>query len=127
VSANAISAPGTAKHREHARDTDRHQARTGEQWYFGMNLHINLDSKTRLVQSTVATAASFHESRVLADLLHGEESRVPGDSACTGQQAITHATEKNAAGETRLFRPGGGNARGRALLTGNPPGRPGFA
>jgi IS5 family transposase len=124
-----------AKHREHARDTDMHQTKTGKQWYCGMNLPIDPGSKTRLVHGAVANAASFHELLVLADLLHGKESRVPGDSAYTGQQAITdasaflmtQATEKNAAGETRLFRPGAGNARGRALLNGNQPGRPGFA
>jgi IS5 family transposase len=34
---------------------------TGNQWHFGMNLHIGMDSKTRLVHSAVARAAIIHD------------------------------------------------------------------
>ena len=74
-----ISAPGTAKNRGQARNPDMHQTKTGNRWYFGMNLHIGTDSMTRLVHSAVARTA----------IVHG------------------------------LFQPGGGNARGWALLTRN--------
>jgi IS5 family transposase len=50
-----------------------------------MKLHIGVDSKTKLVHSAAATAANEHDSQLLGDLLHGEETRVWGDSAYTGQ------------------------------------------
>ena len=66
-----------------------HQTRKGNEWYFGMKAHIGADSRTKLVHSIVATAANVHDSKVVADLLHGSETRVYGDSAYTGKaQAI---------------------------------------
>jgi IS5 family transposase len=53
--------------------------------HFGMKLHIGVDSRTKLVHSAVATAANVHDSQVLDDLLHGDETRVWGDSAYSGQ------------------------------------------
>jgi IS5 family transposase len=100
-----------------------------------MKLHVGVAGKTRRVHRAAVTTASVHDSQGRDDLLHGEETRVRGNSVATDQPAamdtfpfsITQANEKNGAGEIRLFRPGGGNTRGRALLTMNQPGRPGFA
>ena len=88
VDASIINAPSSTKNRDQARDPDMHQTRKGNQWYFGMKLHIGVDSKTKLVHSAVATAANVHDSQVLDDLLHGEETRVWGDSAYAGQKRI---------------------------------------
>lgn len=67
----------------------------GNQWYFGMKAHIGIDSRSKLIHSVVVTSANVHDSQVLGDLLHGDESRVYGDSAYTGQknQIKTHAAE----------------------------------
>lgn len=86
VDASIINAPSSTKNQEQARDPDMHQTRKGNQWYFGMKAHIGVDSKTKLVHSAAATAANEHDSQVLGDLLHGEERRVWGDSAYTGQK-----------------------------------------
>jgi len=85
VDASIINAPSSTKNRDGARDPDMHQTKKGNQWYFGMKLHIGVDSRTKLVHSAVATAANVHDSQVLDDLLHGEETRVWGDSAYAGQ------------------------------------------
>lgn len=86
VDATIISAPSSTKNKDKARDPDMHQTRKGNQWYFGMKAHIGVDSKTKLVHSAAATAANEHDSQLLGDLLHGEETRVWGDSAYTGQK-----------------------------------------
>ncbi|ODJ87459.1 transposase DDE domain protein [Candidatus Thiodiazotropha endolucinida] len=62
-----------------------HQAKKGNQWYFGMKAHIGVDSKTKIIHSVAATAANVHDSQVLGDLLHGDETRIWGDSAYAGQ------------------------------------------
>ena len=47
-------------------------------------MHIGVDSETKLVHSIASTSANNHDSQMLQDLLHGEETRVWGDSAYTG-------------------------------------------
>ena len=90
VDASIISAPSSTKNKKKARDPEMRQTRKGNQWYFGMKAHIGVDSRTKLIHSVVATSANIHDSQILPDLLHGEETRVWGDSAYSGQkQAIT--------------------------------------
>jgi len=50
-----------------------------------MKAHVGVDSKTKIIHTAVATAANVADSTVLADLLHGEETRVWGDQAYRGQ------------------------------------------
>lgn len=38
-----------------------HQTRKGQQWYFGMKLHIGVDSQSGLAHSAVVTPANVHE------------------------------------------------------------------
>ena len=91
VDATIISAPSSTKNREKQRDPEMHQTKKGNQWYFGMKAHIGVDSKTRLMHAVVATAANVHDSQTLPDLLHGDETRVWGDSAYSGQGEAIHA------------------------------------
>ncbi len=88
VDASIIHAPGSTKNKNKQRDPEMHQTRKGYQCYFGMNADIGVDSNTRLIHSVVATAANVHDSQVLGDLLHGNETRVRGDSAYTGQRQV---------------------------------------
>jgi IS5 family transposase len=85
VDATIIDAPSSTKNKDGKRDPEMHQTRKGNQWYFGMKAHIGVDSKTKLIHSVVATAANVHDSQLLGDLLHGDETRVWGDSAYAGQ------------------------------------------
>lgn len=57
-------------------------------WYFGMKLHIGVDSQTGLSHSAVVTAANVHDKHPLPYLLHGNERRVYGDSAYASQKAL---------------------------------------
>ncbi|MFZ1010769.1 MAG: transposase [Candidatus Sulfotelmatobacter sp.] len=60
----------------------------GNQWFFGMKAHVGVDSKTKIIHTAVATPAHVADSRVLPDLLHGEETRVWGDQAYRGQTEV---------------------------------------
>ena len=92
VDATIIHAPSSTKNEEKSRDPEMHQTRKGNQWYFGMKLHIGADTKRGLIHSATTTAANVHDSQVLPDLLHGAETRVYGDSAYRGQkEAIIEA------------------------------------
>jgi IS5 family transposase len=61
-----------------------------------MKAHIGVDSKTGLVHSLIATSANVHDSQALPDLLHGNETRVWGDSAYMGQKAAIEKRAPNA-------------------------------
>jgi IS5 family transposase len=66
-----------------------------------MKAHIGVDSKSRLVHSFVATPANVRDSRVLPDLLHGDETRVWGDWAYRGQIAVIRESAPSAADFTQ--------------------------
>jgi IS5 family transposase len=91
VDATLIAAPSSTKNADKARDPQMHQTRKGKQWYFGMKLHIGVDSQTGLAHSAVVTAANVHDKHPLPDLLHGQEKRVYGDSAYASQKALIGA------------------------------------
>ncbi|MDP2256530.1 MAG: IS5 family transposase [Polaromonas sp.] len=88
VDATIISAPSSTKNSGKARDPEMHQTRKGQQWYFGMKLHIGVDSQSGLAHSAVVTAANVHDKHPLPDLLHGNEKRVYGDSAYASQKNL---------------------------------------
>jgi len=88
VDATIIAAPSSTKNADKARDPDMHQTRKGQQWYFGMKLHIGVDSQSGLAHSAVVTAANVHDKHPLPDLLHGNERRVYGDSAYASQKTL---------------------------------------
>ena len=85
VDATIIDAPSSTKNKDGERDPEMHQVKKGNQWYFGMKGHIGVDSQSKLIHSVAATAANVHDSQLLGDLLHGDETRVWGDSAYMGQ------------------------------------------
>ncbi len=96
VDATIINAPSSTKNKDKQRDPDMHQTRKGNQWYFGMKAHIGVDSRSKMIHSVVATAANVHDSQVLEDLLHGDETRVWGDSAYAGQGDVIREHAPNA-------------------------------
>ena len=88
VDATIIGAPSSTKNAEKARDPEMHQTRKGQRWYFGMKLHIGVDSQSGLAHSAVVTPANVHDKHALPELLHGNERRVYGDSAYASQKQL---------------------------------------
>ena len=88
VDTTIISAPSSTKNRENQRDPEMHQTCKGQQWYFGMKLHIGVDAETGLAHSAVVTAANVHDKHPLPELLHGQETSVWGDSAYASQHDL---------------------------------------
>jgi transposase, IS5 family len=86
LDATLITAPASTKNQEQSRDPEMHQSKKGNQWYFGMKVHIGADSRSGLVHSVSVTAANVHDSQELPNLLHGRETRLYGDSAYRGKK-----------------------------------------
>ena len=85
VDATLSAAPPSTKNQDKSRDPEMHQTKKGNDWHFGMKLHIGADSKTGLVHSASVTAANVHDSHEVPNLLHGAETRLYGDSAYRGK------------------------------------------
>jgi IS5 family transposase len=91
VDATIIAAPSSTKNAEGERDPQMHQTKKGKQWYFGMKVHVGVDSRSKVIHSVVTTPANTADCKVLGDLLHGHETRVYGDQAYKGQRQIIRA------------------------------------
>lgn len=91
VDATIIAAPSSTKNAKKSRDPEMHQTRKGQQWYFGMKLHIGVDSQSGLAHSAVVTSANVHDKHPLPDLLHGQEPQVYRDSAYASQKDLIHS------------------------------------
>ena len=81
VDATIIDAPSSTKNEAKARDPEMRQTRKGQQWYFGMKLHIGVDKDTGLTHSAVVTAANVHDKHPLPDLLQGQDQDQDQDQA----------------------------------------------
>ena len=91
VDATIINAPSSTKNASGKRDPEMHQTKKGNQWFFGMKGHFGVDKKTKLIHSVAASAANMHDSNMLPELLHGQETHVWGDSAYAGQSVLIEA------------------------------------
>ena len=84
VDATLINAPSSTKNKDGKRDPEMHQAKKGNQYYFGMKAHIGVDDESGLVDSVVGTAANVADVTQVDKLLHGEENMVGADAGYTG-------------------------------------------
>ena len=80
VDATIVAAPSSTKNATKTRDPEMRQTRKGNQWYFGMKLHIGTDPGG-LVHTLVTTDAAQADITQLPHLLHGQESALHGDKA----------------------------------------------
>lgn len=87
VDATIIAAPSSTKNAEGERDPEMHQAKKGNQWFFGMKAHIGVDADSGLVHTVTTTAANEADVEQVADLLHGKEEQVWADSGYRGAPA----------------------------------------
>jgi IS5 family transposase len=85
VDATIIHASSSTKNASGEHDPEMHQTKKGNQWHFGLKAHIGVDAKQGPVHMVVTMAANVADSRVLPELLHGEERKVWGDGGYQGQ------------------------------------------
>jgi IS5 family transposase len=99
IDATLIAAPSSTKNKAGERDPEMHQTKKGNQWYYGMKVHIGVDKDSGLIHSVGTTAANVHDLTSAVELLHGDEEVVYGDA---GYQGIAKRAEM--AGRTKTFR-----------------------
>jgi len=73
IDASLISAPSSTKNKTGERDPEMHQTKKGNQWFYGMKVHIGVDKDSGLMHSVETTSANVHDITRAAQLLHGKK------------------------------------------------------
>jgi IS5 family transposase len=84
IDASIVSAPSSTKNKKRERDPEMHQTKKGNEWFFGMKMHIGVDEKLGLVHSLATSAANVHDIAAADQLLHGKEKAVWADAGYQG-------------------------------------------
>jgi IS5 family transposase len=84
IDATLIAAPSSTKNKQGERDPEMHQTKKGNQWYFGMKVHIGVDVASGLIHSVQTTSANVHDLTPAPELLHREETLVYADAGYQG-------------------------------------------
>lgn len=89
VDATIIAAPPSTKNAAQSRDPEMKQVRKGNQWHFGMKVHVGTD-RQGFVHSLATGAASQGDITRLDELLHGQEREIFGDQAYWSEDHRRH-------------------------------------
>ena len=84
IDATLISAPSSTKNSAGSRDPEMHQTKKGNEWHFGMKMHVGVDAGTGYVHTIEATSANEHDITAASKLLRKDDEVVYGDSAYLG-------------------------------------------
>ena len=102
MDASIIAAPTATKNKSSERDPEMHQTKKGNEWHFGMKLHIGVDETLGLIHSLATTAANEHDITQAEHLLHGKEKRVWGDAGYCGIEKREAHTDRKVELQTAL-------------------------
>lgn len=80
VDATIIHAPASTKNQSRSRDPEMRSTKKGNNWHFGMKVHIGTD-KRGVVHSLVTTDAAQADGNQLPELIRGSEGELYGDRA----------------------------------------------
>lgn len=84
VDATIINAPTSTKNNQGQRDPEMSQTKKGNEWRFGMKMHIGVDESVGYIHSIKTTTAKEHDITAADSLLHGGEKRLWGDAGYIG-------------------------------------------
>ncbi len=79
VDATIIHAAPSTKNKAKQRDPEMHQTKKGNQWYFGMKIHVGADANSGLAHTVAVTAANEADVSQLPNLLREDDRAVFGD------------------------------------------------
>ena len=86
VDATIIHAPSSTKNQDKARDPEMHQTKKGNEWHFGMKLHIGADVDSGAVHTVEVTPANEADISLLPKLLRPEDEVIFADAGYTSDE-----------------------------------------
>ena len=90
-----IEAPSSTKNSAGERDPQMRQTKKGNEWCFGMKVHVGVDSETGVVHSMSATSANVHDVTEAHRLLHGGRN---GCGEMRGSKGVAKRDDNGAIG-----------------------------
>ena len=104
VDASLIAAPKSTKNQDGKRDSEMHQTKKGNEWYFGMKVHAGVDAGSGYVHTITGTSANMHDVTETANLIREDDEVVYGDSGYLGaaNQPAIKGDEKKSKIEFRV-------------------------
>lgn len=83
VDATIVQAPSSTKNRAKKRDPDMQSTRKGNQYYFGMKIHIGTDVNSNAIHSATVTSANEADITELPNLVREDDRVVFADAGYT--------------------------------------------
>jgi IS5 family transposase len=93
VDATIIHAPPSTKNEDKKRDPQMHQTKKGNQWYFGMKVHVGADVNSGLVHTVSVTPANASDISQLPQLVREDDRAVFGDKGYVNNK-LKHLARK---------------------------------
>ena len=84
LDASIIEAPSSTKNESNSRDPEMHQTKKGNEWHFGMKVHVGADAGTGYVHTVTATAANVSDISEAHKLIRPDDEVVYGDAGFVG-------------------------------------------
>ena len=94
MDATLIAASPSTKNKEQKRDPAMSQSQKGNQWYFGMKVHVGVDARSGLVHTAGVTTGRVHDAKVMDRLIREDDRAVFGDKGYVNEnkkRAARHA------------------------------------
>ena len=85
--ARIIQASTSRKSQQGQPEPELGVTKKGNPWYYGIKVHVGVESQTKLIPSMQIPPANVHDSGVFGQLLHSQEEEMHGDKAYVGQEA----------------------------------------
>lgn len=86
MDATLIAASPSTKNRRQNRDPDMSQSKKGNQWYFGMKVHVGVDARSGLVHTSGVTTGKVHDAKVIDHLIREDDACVFGDKGYVNEK-----------------------------------------
>ena len=84
IDATIINAPSSTKNAKKERDPEMKQTMKGNEWKFGMKIHIGVDAGSGYVTAVEGSSANVHDVAVGHKLIRKDDEVVYGDSGYLG-------------------------------------------
>lgn len=99
-----IAAPKFTMNKDGKRDPEMHQTKKGNEWFYGMKVHVGVNAGSGYVHTITGTSANIHDVTKTANLIREDDEVVYGDSGYLGavNQLAIRDDEKKCGIEFRI-------------------------
>ena len=86
MDATLIAASPSTKNTDRKRDPEMSQSKKGNQWTFGMKVHIGVDARSGLTHTAGVTTGKVHDAKVMDNLIREDDRAVFADKGYVNEK-----------------------------------------